>query len=319
MSGSGERAEDAGGSAQRHQRFAGGQCFGLEGGDLRPVHANHEHSGDEGPENLGEDVVGHFPPREALPEGEADRDGGVEVASGRRSAGDDGEGDANPEGPADLEKRAVGRDANGLSGVEKEGRCCCYAGETGGGEGWSVLGSCNGHISDKCMKYSHIEKDSCGFRHAFSQDTGPVMLCVSGVIFANGPSSGMGRPSPYRLCSKSSFRCDTGLVATTWRDICFCTASVAPSSTVSPSASPIYPAYPIHEEVHSQSWVCNRSRWSEVVMVVVSVYSTGLGLVRRKGYSQIVRDENKQRNNRSNMKTGAARRSCKRRGWFSKL
>lgn len=40
----------------------------------------------------------------------------------------------------------------------------------------------------------------------------------------------------YRACSKSSFRCDTGFPATTFREKCCCTASVAPTSTVSSSA-----------------------------------------------------------------------------------
>ena len=50
--------------------------------------------------------MGDFAPREALPDREADRDGGVEVATGDGGAGDDCECDTDGKGPADLEDGA---------------------------------------------------------------------------------------------------------------------------------------------------------------------------------------------------------------------
>ena len=99
--------------------------------DLGPVHAHHEQACHEGTENLREDVVGHFSPWETLPDGETYCDGWVEVAAGCGCTGYDGEGDADGEGPADLEDATEGCDADGLGGVQVEGRDCCDAGEAG--------------------------------------------------------------------------------------------------------------------------------------------------------------------------------------------
>ena len=62
----------------------------------------------------------HFFPRETLVYGETDRDCGVEVTARGWCAGDDGKGDAYGEGPADLEERAKGGDADGRFEVEDE-------------------------------------------------------------------------------------------------------------------------------------------------------------------------------------------------------
>lgn len=62
----------------------------------------------KGTEDLGEDVAGDLLQREALPEGEADCDGGVEVAAGGGGAGDDSEGDSHPVGETDCEDGAEG-------------------------------------------------------------------------------------------------------------------------------------------------------------------------------------------------------------------
>ena len=82
------------------------EISGLGGLDLGPIAAHEQETGDESTEDLREDVVRDFLPGEALPDGEADRDGGVEVASGDWCTGDDSEGDADCKCPADLEERA---------------------------------------------------------------------------------------------------------------------------------------------------------------------------------------------------------------------
>ena len=73
----------------------------------------------------------YFSPGEALPASEADCNSWVEVATGGRSTGDDGEGDANGETPTNLEDAAEGGDANGRGGVN--GKACygCDTGEAG--------------------------------------------------------------------------------------------------------------------------------------------------------------------------------------------
>ena len=81
----------------------GGKVIGFGGLYLRPVASHENEAGHEGAENLREDVVWDFAPGKALPDGEAQGYGGVEVATGYLSAGDDGECDAYRESPADLE------------------------------------------------------------------------------------------------------------------------------------------------------------------------------------------------------------------------
>ena len=134
--GVGERAEDAGDAAVEGRRAVRFQVDRLGRLDLGPVAAHEQEPGDEGAEDLREDVVGHFAPGEALPDGEAERDGRVEVATGDGGAGDDGEGDADGEGPADLEDGAEDRDADlfadGGGGGEGEG---CEGGDSGEAEG----------------------------------------------------------------------------------------------------------------------------------------------------------------------------------------
>ena len=96
---------------------------------MYPVHADHKQACDEGAEDLGEDVVRHFPPGEALPDGEADGHGWVEVSAGRGCAGDDGKGDTDAECPSDLKEGTKRRDTKFLCAIEEEGGGRCYAGE----------------------------------------------------------------------------------------------------------------------------------------------------------------------------------------------
>lgn len=93
-----------------------------------PVHAHKQHSGHECSEYLREYIVGHFPPRKALPDGEANCDGWVEVATRCRAAGNDSKRDAHSEAPADLEDTAESRGI-GLGGINVEGSDGCYARE----------------------------------------------------------------------------------------------------------------------------------------------------------------------------------------------
>lgn len=74
--------------------------------NLRPIHADREQARDKRAEDLAEDVARDLFPGEALPDGEADGDGGVEVAAGGWGASNNGEGNSNCKGPADLEEGA---------------------------------------------------------------------------------------------------------------------------------------------------------------------------------------------------------------------
>ena len=73
----------------------------------------------------------YFSPWEALPAGEADCDGWIEVTTGSGSTCDDGERDTNGETPTDLEDAAEGGDANGGGAVDGE---ACYGCDTGEAE-----------------------------------------------------------------------------------------------------------------------------------------------------------------------------------------
>ena len=73
-----------------------------------------------------------------MPCGEADRDGGVKVATRGGGTGDDGEGDTNGETPANLEDAAEGGDPERGGAVDREG---CYGCDTGEAESLSVKGS----------------------------------------------------------------------------------------------------------------------------------------------------------------------------------
>ena len=131
-----KRAEDARHAAVEGRRAVRLQVECLGGLDLGPVAAHQQQACDESAKDLREDVVGDFAPREALPDSEAECDSGVEVATGNRGAGDDGERDADCEGPTDLEDRAEDGDAyffaSGGGGSEGEG---CNGGNTGEAEG----------------------------------------------------------------------------------------------------------------------------------------------------------------------------------------
>ena len=94
--------------------------------------------------------MGDFSPWEALPIGEADCDGRVEMASGGGCRGDDGEGDTDGETPSDLEDGAEGGGADWVFGVEVEGGNGGDAGED-------------------------VEEDTRGFGHAFAEDARSVV------------------------------------------------------------------------------------------------------------------------------------------------
>jgi hypothetical protein len=100
--------------------------------------------------------VGDFAPREALPDSEAECDSGVEVATGDRGARDDGERDADCEGPADLEDRAEDGNAyffaSGGGSSEGEGR--------NGGNTREAESGCQVLYSDRL---SQLEWERCGW------------------------------------------------------------------------------------------------------------------------------------------------------------
>lgn len=73
--------------------------------------------------------MGDLSPWEALPDGEANGDGRIEVTTGSRTTGDNGKCDTKREAPADLENAAESRNAKGRSRVEIHGSNRRNAGE----------------------------------------------------------------------------------------------------------------------------------------------------------------------------------------------
>lgn len=96
---------------------------------MLPIHPCHEQRRYERAKDLGNDVVRDLFPGEPLPNGETDGDSGIEVTTGRWSAGDDGKHDAKSKGPADLEDGAEGCCAQGASSIEDEAGNGCDAWE----------------------------------------------------------------------------------------------------------------------------------------------------------------------------------------------
>jgi hypothetical protein len=109
--------------------------------------------------------VGDFAPWEALPDSEAECDGGVEVATRDRGAGDDGECDADCKGPADLKDRAEDGDAyffaSGGSGGESKGR---NGGNTREAEGWR----CQTLYSDRLSQLEWRVEGGYGLKVAYT-------------------------------------------------------------------------------------------------------------------------------------------------------
>ena len=103
-----------------------------------PVHAHKQHSGHECSKNLREYIVGNLSPGESLPDGEANRNGWIEVPTGSRGTGDNSKSNADSESPADLEDAAEGCRIR-LRSIGIEGSDGCYAGET---ESLLVAGLC---------------------------------------------------------------------------------------------------------------------------------------------------------------------------------
>ena len=95
-----------------------------------PVHAHKQHSCYERSKDLRKYIIGNFSPGEALPDGEANRDGWIEVATRCRGAGDDSESDTNSKAPADLKDTAESCGI-GLGSIDVEGGNGCYAREAG--------------------------------------------------------------------------------------------------------------------------------------------------------------------------------------------
>ena len=111
----------------------------------------------------------YFSPWEALPAGEADCDGWVEVATGGGGTGDDGEGDANGEAPTNLENAAEGGDTDGGGAVDGK---ACYGCDTGEAGSTLVKDSVLGEIM---ARHLHVEEHACCFGHAFPQPARSVI------------------------------------------------------------------------------------------------------------------------------------------------
>ena len=101
-----ECAEDTSWSSVGNQWMAGCKCCLFERRDLLPVHTHQEYTGKESTEYLRKYVTGDFPPGKALPDGETYCNGRIEVAARCWRASDDGKGNTDGEGPADLKERA---------------------------------------------------------------------------------------------------------------------------------------------------------------------------------------------------------------------
>lgn len=97
-----ECAEYARWSTIVYQSFASSNTLGFECLNLWPVHTHHQKSSNKSTEDLADDVVWDFLPREPLPNGEAYRDGWIEMAARGWSTGDYGEGNPNGECPTNL-------------------------------------------------------------------------------------------------------------------------------------------------------------------------------------------------------------------------
>lgn len=72
----------------------------------------------------------YFFPREALPDGEANCDGRIEVTTRRRGTGDDSKSDTDCKAPANLKDTAEGCGI-GLGGINVEGSDGCYSRKAG--------------------------------------------------------------------------------------------------------------------------------------------------------------------------------------------
>ena len=73
--------------------------------------------------------MGNFLPRKALPNGEADRDSGIEMSARCRGAGYDRKGYPNGESPADRKDTAKSCNPDGRFKIQGEGCYCCNARE----------------------------------------------------------------------------------------------------------------------------------------------------------------------------------------------
>ena len=143
--------------------------------------------------------MGNFFPGETLPYRETDCYRRVEVPAGGGGAGDDGKGNADAKGPANLEEGAVSCDADGLGRVEEQGGGRCYAREAGQWHvcEWRKFGGRWGKEGTDV----HIKEDSGGFGHAFSEETRAHMLKVQFSLgYGFGCNDVPGHVPLYRLC-----------------------------------------------------------------------------------------------------------------------
>lgn len=142
-----KRAQDACGPTIEHRTLSCSLSRCCIGRNLLVVLAHENETSYERSEDLGKDVHGHFLPWKALPIREANRDSRVEVASGSRRTGDNGERYTNGIGPANLEQGSK----YGLRVVEEES-------------------------SRRSNSGIHVEEDASSFGHHFTKPSGPAML-----------------------------------------------------------------------------------------------------------------------------------------------
>ena len=123
--------------------------------NLRPVATHENQACHECSKDLGEDVVRDLLPREALPDGETDSDGRIEMPTTDWCHGNDGKGDTDSESPANLEQRTEDIDTY-LSGDWVRG--------------------CESERSYRGDTREDVEEDTCGFCHALTKDTWTAMF-----------------------------------------------------------------------------------------------------------------------------------------------
>lgn len=137
----------------------------------------HHAGGYEGSEALAEDIMWDFLPGKTLPGSEADGDGGVEVATGSRSAGDDGESDTECERETDLQDTSKtwidsGRQIGGVLNIDLVQERRGNRGDTG--IDWSL----SALISYLSLDIQTVEEHSSGFGEHLPQPSRSSSLKV---------------------------------------------------------------------------------------------------------------------------------------------
>lgn len=155
LGGVGKWTEDTGHATVVHRSTMGLDVESLGRLDFRPVAGHQKQSGHESSENLREDVIRDLLPGKALPDGETDSDGRIEMPTTDRRTGYDGKRDTKSKGPTDLEQGSEDCNSNfGRRGARGGKRERSDRGDTG----------------------EDVEKDACGFGHHLTHNPRSLVL-----------------------------------------------------------------------------------------------------------------------------------------------